>query len=608
MRLCLANREHPCVFILEYASQLVRDPIHLDFTERTSMLRLLKAAGESQLVPVKDGGTRRVVQNLLVLLCDKQADLPPWLYLNNPFTGSIEIDNPRSYERRHFFELFMAPAPKIEEAPPLAAPLLAGSAEQQAATSAPAETPVACELNESEALEVRLEPAPAVATLLAPEAPPSLAAGSAAADEPSPGDALPAAPAAAPQAALEAAPLPPPPAPAPPEAEATPEPVTHFDCSELVDLTDGMTVRDLCGIRAVARRPENGNLHAKALIDCYKYGVRESEWDNLGWHKLAAAEEVLARRVIGQPAAVTAVADMLRRARLHLSGAQHSSRTKPRGVLFFAGWTGVGKTEMAKALAELIFGSEETCVRFDMSEYSLAHADQRLLGAPPGYLGYEEGGQLTNHVRSNPFSVLLFDEIEKAHPSILDKFLQILEDGRITNSRGETVYFSETVVIFTSNVGIYQLDQNTGRPLVNPLTGRRLLNVDPEKDIDYHAVREKVIGGVEAYFKHFLGPPGVAQPHRRKCHRLRLHPPAGDAPDHGTQSAHLHPVAGARSLAHGGGIRPAGGGSTHGHPWQRYLLRRARHGQYCRNGRLNPLARTMFHLLARARYSMARHS
>ena len=108
---------------------------------------------------------------------------------------------------------------------------------------------------------------------------------------------------------------------------------------------------------------------------------------------------------------------------------------------------------MAKSLAEFIFGDETNCIRFDMSEFSQEHADQRLIGAPPGYVGFEEGGQLTNAVAEKPFSVLLFDEIEKAHPRVLDKFLQILEDGRLTDGRGQTVHFSETVIIFTSNIG-----------------------------------------------------------------------------------------------------------------------------------------------------------
>ena len=113
-----------------------------------------------------------------------------------------------------------------------------------------------------------------------------------------------------------------------------------------------------------------------------------------------------------------------------LSGLQGSSHGRPKGVLFFAGPTGTGKTETAKTLAEILFGHEDACIRFDMSEFSQSHSDQKLLGAPPGYVGYEAGGQLTNAVRNKPFSILLFDEIEKAHPSILDKFLQILEDGR----------------------------------------------------------------------------------------------------------------------------------------------------------------------------------
>jgi ATP-dependent Clp protease ATP-binding subunit ClpA len=166
----------------------------------------------------------------------------------------------------------------------------------------------------------------------------------------------------------------------------------------------------------------------------------------------------------------------------------------------------VGKTELAKAMAELVFGTEEACLRFDMSEYGQAHSDQRLMGAPPGYVGYEEGGQLTNRVKANPFSVLLFDEIEKAHPSILDKFLQILEDGRMTDGRGDTVYFSESLIVFTSNIGIYQLDPLTNRPQID-MNGQPILNVDPRQDVEYPVVRAKILAGVEGYFKHILGRP-----------------------------------------------------------------------------------------------------
>ena len=132
-----------------------------------------------------------------------------------------------------------------------------------------------------------------------------------------------------------------------------------------------------------------------------------------------------------------------------------------------------------------------------MSEYGQSHSDQKLLGAPPGYVGYEAGGQLTNAVRKNPFSILLFDEIEKAHPSILDKFLQILEDGRMTDGQGNTVYFSETVIIFTSNLGIFTRDA----------TGARHANVTP--DMNYSEVRERVKSAIEEYFKLELGRPEI---------------------------------------------------------------------------------------------------
>ena len=139
------------------------------------------------------------------------------------------------------------------------------------------------------------------------------------------------------------------------------------------------------------------------------------------------------------------------------------SGTRPRGVMLFAGPTGVGKTELAKSMAREIFGTEEAMIRFDMSEYSQSHSDQRLLGAPPGYVGYDAGGELTNAVKSKPFSILLFDEIEKANPTILDKFLQILDDGRMTDSKGETVYFTECFLVFTSNIGMNSGDVSDGK-------------------------------------------------------------------------------------------------------------------------------------------------
>lgn len=181
-----------------------------------------------------------------------------------------------------------------------------------------------------------------------------------------------------------------------------------------------------------------------------------------------------------------------------LTGAQTAATSsRPRGVLFFAGPTGVGKTELARALTALIFGDERAYIRFDMSEFAAEHADARLLGAPPGYVGYDAGGELTNAVKAKPFSVVLFDEIEKAHPRILDKFLQILEDGRLTDGRGDTVYFSEAILIFTSNLGITVRDESSERRLL----------VQPGEA--YEQVERKVRAAIADYFKFTLGRPEI---------------------------------------------------------------------------------------------------
>ena len=164
--------------------------------------------------------------------------------------------------------------------------------------------------------------------------------------------------------------------------------------------------------------------------------------------KLLRMEDGLAARVVGQPDAVRAVSDAVRRAR---SGVSDPDR--PTGSFLFLGPTGVGKTELAKALAEFLFDDERAMVRVDMSEYSEKHSVARLVGAPPGYVGYEAGGQLTEAVRRRPYTVVLLDEVEKAHPDVFDVLLQVLDDGRLTDGQGRTVDFRNTILILTSNLG-----------------------------------------------------------------------------------------------------------------------------------------------------------
>ena len=166
--------------------------------------------------------------------------------------------------------------------------------------------------------------------------------------------------------------------------------------------------------------------------------------------------------MFGQDEAVNVVSDAIRRAR---SGLKNPNR--PIGTFIFLGPTGVGKTELAKALAEFMFNDEDALIRIDMSEYSEKHTVARLVGAPPGYVGYDEGGQLTEAVRRKPYSVILFDEIEKAHPEIFNIMLQIFDDGRLTDSKGKTVDFKNTLIILTSNIGSDIILENTVKSMLN---------------------------------------------------------------------------------------------------------------------------------------------
>jgi ATP-dependent Clp protease ATP-binding subunit ClpB len=175
--------------------------------------------------------------------------------------------------------------------------------------------------------------------------------------------------------------------------------------------------------------------------------------------KLLRMEESLHTRVIGQHEAVVAVSNAVRRSRAGLS-----DPNRPSGSFMFLGPTGVGKTELCKALAEFLFDTDEAMVRIDMSEFMEKHSVARLIGAPPGYVGYEEGGYLTEAVRRKPYSVILLDEVEKAHPDVFNVLLQVLEDGRLTDSQGRTVDFRNTVIVMTSNLGSAQIQELVGDP------------------------------------------------------------------------------------------------------------------------------------------------
>ncbi|RJX18587.1 MAG: ATP-dependent Clp protease ATP-binding subunit [Desulforudis sp.] len=344
VRKAMANTTTPCVFVFNLSSRLVTTPASLGVQEKNLFTLILKAVLGSASVNRGD----RCWNNSLILICDKENDLPHFLYLNNPRCRFVHLPKPDSADRgrfiHHNWEGFYR------------------------------------------------------------------------------------------------------------EPNAAAEPPSKDLCNLFSALTDGLTYYEMWGLVNLSRVEKQPLSNIRKILDRFKYGIIESEWDKMK-DRFIGAEEKIRAKVIGQDNAVAAVLDTVKRAKIGLSAGASGVSSRPRGVLFFAGPTGVGKTEMAKAMASLIFGQEDRCIRFDMSEYSTEHSDQRLLGAPPGYVGYQAGGQLINAVRQNPFSILLFDEIEKAHQKIFDKFLQILDDGRLTGGDGETVYFSECIIIFTSNLG-----------------------------------------------------------------------------------------------------------------------------------------------------------
>ena len=282
-----------------------------------------------------------------------------------------------------------------------------------------------------------------------------------------------------------------------PDYDDLPEPERAKLVGQFADVTDGITLRSMLSIYTLSREQDLPLAKIADAVRLFKIGLPDNPWqkDYLR-DKLKRGEEIIGRRLKGQDAAVRKSLGILVRSVMNLTGAQASGPgARPRGVLFFAGPTGVGKTELAKALTQLVFGDQEAYSRFDMSEFSTRYTVARLVGSPPGYRDSGQGGDLVNAIREQPFSVLLFDEIEKAHPQILDTFLQILDDGRLTDGLGETVYFSEAVIIFTTNLGMYVTDEN----------GVRVENVNYETPLD--EVESRVRKAISDHFRFQLQRP-----------------------------------------------------------------------------------------------------
>jgi ATP-dependent Clp protease ATP-binding subunit ClpC len=234
-----------------------------------------------------------------------------------------------------------------------------------------------------------------------------------------------------------------------------------------------------------SERPDVGEEEIADIVSMWT-GIPVFKLTEAETKKLIRMEEELHKRVIGQEVAITAVSKAIRRSRAGIKDPK-----RPSGSFIFLGPSGVGKTELARTLAEFLFGDEEALVRIDMSEYMEKHAVSRLVGSPPGYIGYDEGGQLTEAVRRKPYSVLLLDEIEKAHPDVFNILLQILEDGRLTDAQGRTVDFRNAIVIMTSNIGASEIAKNTSIGFT----------VADETGMSYGDMKNRIMGDLKKVFR-----------------------------------------------------------------------------------------------------------
>lgn len=258
----------------------------------------------------------------------------------------------------------------------------------------------------------------------------------------------------------------------------------------------GLRIGDMVEVLRLARDAGLAPTRLEDAVRAFKVGVLDDPWARPDLRQqVSDGEQAVRAAILGQDVAITRTFDILKRTVMGLSGAQSGDSVRPRGVLFLAGPTGVGKTELAKRVTRIVFGAEEAYLRFDMSEFAQEHTEARLIGAPPGYIGHGAGGELTRAIREQPYRLVLFDEIEKAHSRILDKFLQVLDDGRLTDGQGETVHFTETLIVFTSNLGVVGTDEQ----------GRPVRQVAPDED--YAVVEERIRTSIEDHITTRLGRP-----------------------------------------------------------------------------------------------------